>query len=125
MTASAGEAFPKRVRLRRRREYLAVQRGGGRVGTRHFVVYARRNGDREARLGITVSRKVGKAVARNRIKRLVREAFRRNRHKMPRGFDVVFVARQGQPTPAYAEVVAELLSAAKRAPKAKRRPRRR
>jgi ribonuclease P protein component len=46
------------------------------------------------RLGVTVTRKVGKAVKRNRIKRLIREAFRREHHALPAGLDVVFVAKR-------------------------------
>jgi ribonuclease P protein component len=105
------ERFPKRLRLRRRREFLSVQRSRYRYVTQHFVVYARPNGDDEARVGITVSRKVGKAHTRNRVKRLVREAFRQNRVTLPRGLNVVFVARQGQQAATYSEVELELKSA--------------
>jgi ribonuclease P protein component len=112
--SACGEAFPKRVRLRKRREFLAVQRGGQRVTTPHFIVYGRPNGGGAARLGVTVSRKAGDAVTRNRIKRLLREAFRRNFQRLPQGVDLVFVARQERPVAAYEEVVSEMLVAAGR-----------
>lgn len=118
------QRFGKRLRVRARRDYLAVQRGGRRVGLKHFVVYGRGNGGRTARLGITVSRKVGKAVVRNRVKRWLREAFRRNLARLPGGVDLVFVARPEAPAQAYAAVEAELLEAVNRlrsAPSAARR----
>ena len=65
----------------------------------HFVFYLRPNGGRPARLGITVSRKVGKAHDRNRVKRLLREVFRRSRALMPVGVDIVAVARSEQTCP--------------------------
>lgn len=111
---TADEGFPKRLRLRRRREFLSVQRGGHRVPTAHFIVYGRPNGGRPARLGITVSKKVGKAHERNRVKRLVREAFRRHRAEIPSGLDIVLVARNDRPPERYAEVVEELVTAARR-----------
>ena len=46
------------------------------------------------RLGITVTRKIGRAVARNRIKRLVREVFRRNRNRLAPGLDMVWIAKR-------------------------------
>lgn len=106
------EGFPKAHRLRVRREFLAVQRGGRRVATPHFVVYGRRNGGRPARLGITVSRKVGKAHQRNRIKRWLREAFRRS--SLPHGFDLVCVARRENPVTSLVDAQRELLDAAHR-----------
>lgn len=124
---SAGAGFPKRLRLRKRREYLAVQRGGQRVTTPHFIVYGRPT-RRPTRVGVTVSRKVGKAVTRNRVKRWVREAFRQNREQVPETMDLVLVARQGRVPPDFASVVSELLDAAQRlptAPRAKKRRRRR
>lgn len=108
------EGYPKRLRLRRRPEYLAVQRSPHRVVTPHFIVYGRHNGGPATRLGVTVSRKVGKANVRNRIKRLVREVFRRHRERLPRGIDLVAVARNEHPVDDYHAVVAELVDAAGR-----------
>lgn len=85
------ERLRKSDRLRKRREYLAVQRGGKKVHLRDMLVIAR-GGAR--RLGITVTKKVGNAPQRNRIKRLVREMWRRHRERLPAGLDLVFVARK-------------------------------
>lgn len=60
------------------------------------------------RLGITVTKKVGNAVVRNRIKRVVREVFRRNRALFPLSTDVVFIAKQGAGKLGYAEALAEI-----------------
>lgn len=109
------EGFPAQFRLRKRREFLRVQHGGEKHHTRHFLVFvapgAAVTGEEPAgllRLGITVTRKVGPAVVRNRIKRLVREAFRRKRSQFPAGYDMVWVAKQSAATVRYADVVAEM-----------------
>jgi ribonuclease P protein component len=62
----------------------------------------------QARIGITVSRQVGNAVRRNRIKRLLREAFRQQRALFPRGSDLVVIAKTGCRADSLAEVSAEL-----------------
>ena len=103
------ERFPKTVRLRRRKEFLGVQRSPHRLVTQHFIVYARPTGDRDTRIGITVSRKVGRAHQRNRVKRLVREVFRMNRSTVPSGLDAVLVARPGRGLPDFGEVEAQLV----------------
>lgn len=91
-----------------------MQRSRHRVVTEHFIVYARPNGNRPTRLGITASRKVGKAHVRNRAKRLVREAYRRNRERLPEGLDLVAVVRAGRAPDALHAVESELVDAAKR-----------
>ncbi len=68
------------------------------------------------RLGITVTRKVGGATVRNRIKRYVREAFRRKRGSFTPGYDMVWVAKQSAATVGYAEVVAAMDALGKRPP---------
>lgn len=58
-----------------------------------MVLYVRKNGRKESRLGLTVSTKVGKAVVRNRTRRRLREVYRTNEDKLCPGYDVVVVAR--------------------------------
>ncbi|MCA9657019.1 MAG: ribonuclease P protein component [Myxococcales bacterium] len=108
------EGFPAFLRLKKRREFLVVQGQGKKIHLRHFLVFVRRRrrGKDEAeapptRLGITVTRKIGKAVTRNRIKRLVREGFRRQRRDFAPGLDLVWIAKRGAPAIHYSDVLAE------------------
>jgi ribonuclease P protein component len=84
----------KEMRLRRRAEFVAVQKDGQKLHGRHVLALAqKRNGPLLAgRLGITVTKKVGNAVVRNRIKRLVREWMRLHGW-VPAGWDLVVVAK--------------------------------
>ncbi len=84
--------WPKSARLRRRSDFLAVQDRGRRWSGPHFTVWFRPNGSIGARIGLTVSRRVGGAVVRNRVKRWLREAFRRSRTALP-AVDLVCIAR--------------------------------
>ena len=93
----------KEMRLRRRAEFVAVQSEGRKHHGRHLLAIARKRSDPErvGRLGITVTKKVGNAVVRNRIKRLIREWMRLHGW-VPTGWDLVVVAkdsaaRQGHP----------------------------
>jgi ribonuclease P protein component len=84
----------KRGRLSRSAEFERVYRQGRSHANRYLVLYAfPRGGDEEPRLGLSVSRKVGGAVDRNRVKRLLREAFAERVGQVPAGHDVVVVAR--------------------------------
>ena len=86
--------FPKDARLRKRREYLAVQRGGATFHGRYFLTVVLPGPQPRGRVGITVSKRVGNAVTRNRIKRWVREHVRHNRAAfVPAATDVVVIAK--------------------------------
>ena len=90
-----GEGFPAQLRLRQRREFLAVQRSGSKYHTRHFLVFVMQTeAEAPPRLGITVTRKVGNAVQRNWIKRRVRDVFRRNRSRFRPGLSMVWIAKK-------------------------------
>jgi ribonuclease P protein component len=84
----------KTMRLRRRADFLAVQQAGTKIHGRSFLALVVPTSGQVGRLGVTVTRRVGNAVTRNRIKRLVREWMRQNGW-VPAGCDVVLVARDG------------------------------
>ncbi|WP_028583396.1 ribonuclease P protein component [Desulfogranum mediterraneum] len=87
--------LPRNCRLRKTREFNRVYRSGRRLRGDAFAVIYLSNGLQQQRLGISVQRKVGNAVRRNRIKRLVREVFRNNRDLFPSNTDVVITIRPG------------------------------
>ena len=88
-----------------------MQRSGRRVRTPHLVVLHQKNGDGATRFGLTVSRKVGNAVVRNRVKRWLREAIRRVHGHRVRGVDVVFIARHGAGDAGYEALLVEVSDA--------------
>ena len=87
--------FPKEVRLRRRSEFLRVQDKGHKLTADCLLCLVLPNGraDGLTRLGLTVSTKVGPSVVRNRIRRRLRELFRIRKASLPKGLDMVFIAR--------------------------------
>ncbi|MGH7769011.1 MAG: ribonuclease P protein component [Candidatus Binatia bacterium] len=106
-----GESFPKRARLIKRSEFLTLSRHGRKVHTSHFVVLSKVNDREQNRLGVTVTTRVGNAVARNRIKRLVRESFRRRKEPTLHGQDIVVIAKRGAEELSQSEVADELETA--------------
>ena len=87
-------SFPKSQRLLKRSDFVKLNQAGKRYHSAHFVVIAGKNSLGLTRMGVTVGRKVGNAVVRNRTKRLLREFFRLNKSRLPRGYDFAFVAKR-------------------------------
>ena len=78
-------------------EFRRLYNKGKSAASPLLVVYCRRNGRPCNRLGITVSKKVGKAVHRNKLRRRLREAYRLSEARLVRGWDIVVVARAFSP----------------------------
>jgi len=92
--SSSRKTFTKGDRLLQRTDFIRLSKDGKRFQNRHFIAYCRKNNLNCCRLGITVTRKVGKAVKRNRIKRLAREYFRQNRHIFKEYWDINLIAKK-------------------------------
>ena len=108
------QRFQRGDRLKKRYEFRQVQLSGRRIHTPHFLIVVQPNALQNTRLGITVTKKVGTAVQRNRIKRVVREVFRRNRQLFPLSHDLVFIAKRGATDIEYASLLSELQRAARK-----------
>jgi ribonuclease P protein component len=103
--------FPKLSRLRKSWEYQHVWKMGCKLHTPHFILLLANNSLNVSRLGLTVSRKVGNAVVRNRVKRQLREFFRLSKKRFSTAVDVSIVAKSGAAELATGEIFAELNNA--------------
>ena len=106
--------FPKMNRLRKSPEFKAVFDARNVASDGVLLVFALPNELGRSRLGLSVSRKVGNAVVRNRWKRLIREAFRRNKHEISRNVDLVIIPQRGAELPTQQHVDKSLVQSVRR-----------
>lgn len=97
------EKFPRRERLTRKREFQDAFKCGKKVIGRAFVCYVVRREGQGRKLGLAVSRKVGGAVVRNRVKRYLREIYRVRRSRLAKDINIVVVARPSSAALSYSE----------------------
>ena len=109
--STANERFPRRCRLLRSGDFERVYRRRIRASDELLIVHGLQNEIGITRLGLSVPRRIGGAVARNRWKRLLREAFRRSRDALPEGLDLV-VSPRGPGEPTFEEVAGSLMKLA-------------
>ena len=114
MVRKTNERFPWRRRIVRSSDFRTLYNVGRRLDAGKFVLFGKPNNLGQHRLGLTVSRKIGGAVVRNRVKRLFREVFRRNCTDIPCHFDFIVNAKRECATASYAVLRQDFLSAARR-----------
>lgn len=97
------QQFPRHERLTQKREFVAIYEHGKKWVGPNFVCYAVRRAGQSRKLGLSVSRKVGGAVVRNRVKRYIREVYRTHRAQLRDDVQLVIVARHSSSRLSYRE----------------------
>ncbi len=105
------QGFPASTRLRTDREFREVVRKGARLHTTHYTVYRDSLGGGKRQVGISAGKRAGAAVARNRVKRLLREFYRTHKCAFPTGTRTAIVVRKPPEGAVLASVCDELLPA--------------
>jgi ribonuclease P protein component len=86
--------FTKADRILKRGQFVELSKCGKKINNEYFIVIFAENFQKNCRFGITVSKKVGKAAKRNRIKRILREFFRLNRHRIKGSWDINLIVKK-------------------------------
>ncbi|MDR2357035.1 MAG: ribonuclease P protein component [Oscillospiraceae bacterium] len=102
------------VSLKKNHEFRRLYSRGKNAASRFMVVYCRRNGRAESRVGITVSGKLGGAVRRNRMRRRLKETYRLCERALSPGYDIVIVARQGCFDAAFGDLTRDFMKLTRR-----------
>ncbi|MDY0231731.1 MAG: ribonuclease P protein component [Candidatus Saccharicenans sp.] len=97
-------------RIRKQKDFTELYRRGRRLKSRYFHLVFQPNGLEYSRMAVVVSKKIGKATVRNRIKRRFKELFRRNKHLLRQPCDLIFIAQKEIPKLSWEELQAEYKS---------------
>jgi ribonuclease P protein component len=96
------------ISIKKNNEFQRIYKKGKFIAGKYIVLYCYRNRLDIKRIGITVSKKVGNSVKRNRLKRLIRESYRYYENSILNGYDLIFVARNYDTLPGYYDIKKEI-----------------
>lgn len=100
--------FKKQERIASSRDFKKVMKLGKKIQSKNFTLFILQNDYNFHRLGIIIKKGVGKATYRNRVKRLIREFFRLNKHLIKNHFDLIFLIKKGCTIKNYQDVEQEV-----------------
>jgi len=101
-------------RITKNFEFINVYRAGRRLSCPYFNMYVKKNSLGKTRLGVSISKKVGKSVVRNKLKRRIKEVFRNNLKNVKNGFDVVISVKPEMAKIDYRQITKEIKNILKR-----------
>jgi len=113
--SEVSEKFPKTDRILKRGVFRRVYEQGRKMQFRYFTAFVLEKPAHAARIGITATRKIGNSVERNRTRRLVREAFRKNKWLVPDRVDIVINVKRSLVEAGYRELEGEFITFLQRA----------
>jgi ribonuclease P protein component len=110
MVGERSEKFSKSDRILKRDRFREVYDAGRKIQATYFTAFVLLNKSEKPRIGITVTRKIGDSVERNRARRLVREAFRKNKWLVPNGVDIVINVKHRLVEASYQEIEGDFIT---------------
>ncbi|HWN98879.1 MAG TPA: ribonuclease P protein component [Blastocatellia bacterium] len=110
MVDERSEKFSKSDRILKRDRFLEVYDTGRKIQATYFTAFVLLNQTEKPRIGITATRKIGNSVERNRARRLVREAFRKNKWLLPNGVDIVINVKRRLIDASYGALEGDLIT---------------
>lgn len=104
----------KKLKIRNNREFRKVYDKGKSIANKHLVMFYIKNGLDYNRVGFSTTKKLGNAIIRNRVKRLIKESYRLNNHELTNGYDIVFLARVRANNASYKDIEKSIINLFKR-----------
>ncbi len=106
--------MPKLISIKKSKDFSAVYRKGNSKVNPFLVMYASANNKGYNRIGISISTKIGKSVLRNRLKRLIKEVYRKQLKRMKKGYDIIIVVRSHAKDAKYQDIEKWMLNLLRR-----------
>jgi len=104
----------KKLKLRNNRDFRKVYDKGKSISNKYLVMFYIKNGLDYNRVGFSTTKKLGNAVIRNKVKRLIKESFRLNNDNLINGYDIVFLARIRATSASYEDMEKSIINLFKR-----------
>jgi len=108
VNAKRSYRFTRRERITHSQDFRRVMKTGRKRHSKNFILFVKENGQQFHRLGIVVSKEVGPATCRNRIKRVCREFFRLHKHQIKGAFDIILLAKKESELKNFVDATGEL-----------------
>lgn len=99
----------KKFRIRKNMEFQNIYKVGKSYWNRNLVLYVKKNGLNETRVGYTITKKIGNAVTRNKMRRRMKEIYRLNFHNIKEGYDLIFIAKRSIVNISYDELESSMI----------------